>query len=140
METLRRFRESWPTIRFDQLAIGLSLGFVAASIVISIGALESWLYWTVTGLFALLFFLTGSLAVWPKLTNSFGRIRVPQAITLAYLVIVASIILVLVDQMPLAFWWASLLGANLGSLVPYLTRRMINRRSSQRVRGTISKF
>lgn len=140
METIRRFRESWPTIRFDQVAIGLSLGFVATSLWLSIGALESWLFWTVAGLFALLFFLTGSLAVWPKLTNIRGRIRVPQAITLAYLAVVASIILVLVDQMPLAFWWASLLGANLGSLVPYAFRKMISRMATQRVRGSISRF
>ena len=131
---------SWATIRFDRLAVGLSLGFVAASLWLSVGALESWLFWTVAGLFALLFFLTGSLAVWPKLTNSVGRIRMPQAITLAYLVIVASIILVLVDQMPLAFWWASLLGANLGSLVPYGFRKMISRIATQRVRGSISRF
>ena len=140
MESIRRFRESWPTISFDRLAVGLSVGFVAASLWLSIEALESWLFWTVAGLFGLLFFLTGSLPVWPKLTNSRGRIRVPPAIALAYLMIVASIILVLVDRMPLAFWWASLLGANLGSLVPYAFRKMISRIASQRARGAISQF
>lgn len=140
MGTIQRFRESWTAIRFDRLAIGLSLGFVAASLWLSIGALQSWLFWTVTALFGFLFFLTGSLPVWSKLTNSDGRIRVPPALALVYLMIVASIILVLVDQMPLAFWWASLLGANLGSLVPYSFRKMTSRIESLRARGAISKF
>ena len=140
MQTIRRVRDWWPTIRFDRLAIGLSLAFVAAALWLSIGVLQTTLYWIVTGLFGLLFFFTGSLPVSARLTKSYGRLRVPPVIALAYLTVVASIILVLVDQMPLGFWWASLLGANLGSIIPYGVGRLRARLAARNARGKIFRF